>query len=142
MPRLLALRVVLAMAGLGPLLYGLAAMGDGRLLVAISGALSNASVTMTPELDYARKPLGLYVAMSGALLLYAIVDPVRHRAIITWGALLLLARGVQRGMVTGELHEVFAIPLGLNLLHATYLVGLAVTLLALRPRPAVRGAAP
>jgi len=41
---------------------------------------------MTSELDYARKPLGIYVAMVGALLLYTIVDPVRYRAVVTWGA--------------------------------------------------------
>jgi hypothetical protein len=130
----LALRLVLALAGLTPLLYGLAAMIDGHWLAAISRVLSSAAISMTPELEYARKPLGLYVAMSGALLLYAIADPVRHRTIITWGALLLLARGVQRGLLTRELHQIFAIPLALNLLHAAYLVGLALTLLALRAR--------
>jgi heme A synthase len=123
-------------AGLAPLFYGLAAMLDGRLLVEISGTLSRASFTMTPELNYVRKPLGIYVAMFGALLLYAATDPVRHRAVITWGALLLLGRGVQRLLITGELHEVFGIPMGLNVLHCAYLIALAVTLLVLRPRRA------
>ena len=122
-------------AGLAPLLYGLAAMADGALLVEISGTLSRASLTLTPELDYVRKPLGLYVAMFGALLLYAATDPWRHRAIVTWGALLLLARGLQRLLITRELHDVFGIPMGRNVLHAGYLVALAVTLLALRLRP-------
>jgi heme A synthase len=72
--------------------------------------------------------------MTGALLLYAVGDPARHRAIITWGALLLFARGLQRLLITGELHEVFAVPVGLNVLHSVYLLVVSATLLALRPR--------
>ena len=132
----LPIRCVLAVAGLAPLLWGLVAMVDGRLLVEMSGTLSRASFTLTPELDYVRKPLGIYVAMFGALLLYAMADPVRHRAIITWGALLLLGRGLQRLLITEELNRVFAVPMGLNVLHSAYLLALAVTLLALRPRRA------
>jgi hypothetical protein len=127
---------VLVVAGLAPLLYGVAAMVDGALLVEISGTLSRASMTLTPELDYVRKPLGLYVAMSGALLLYAATDPRRHRVIVTWGALLLLGRGLQRLLVTRELHDVFGIPMGLNVAHSVYLLALGLTLLALRPRGA------
>src|SRR5881409_2654514 len=48
---------------------------------------------MTSELDYARKPLGIYVAMVGALLLYTIVDPLRYRAVVTWGSAADRARG-------------------------------------------------
>ena len=64
-----------------PLLYGVAALLDARLLMDVTELLSRASYTMTPELNYARKPLGIYVAMVGALLLYTIVDPVRYRAV-------------------------------------------------------------
>ena len=138
--RLLALRLALLLAGVVPRLYGLAAMLDARLLKDITGLLSRASYTMTPELNYARKPLGIYVAMFGALLLYTIVDPVRHRAVITWGALLLIGRGLQRLVIAEELEALFAIPAGRNLAHVVYLCALGTTLLLLRPKPARRGA--
>jgi len=93
---------------------------------------------MTPEPDYARKPLGIYVAMVGALLLYTIVDPVRYRAVVTWGALLLIGRGVQRLLIAGELHDLFAIPFERNLVHVVYLCALGTTLLVLRPPPTSR----
>jgi hypothetical protein len=127
--------VVLFVAGVVPLLYGLAALADARLLMDVTGLLSGASYPMTPELNYARKPLGIYVAMFGALLLYTIVDPVRHRAVVTWGALLLIARGLQRLVIAGELEAVFAIPPARNLVHVVYLCAVGATLLALRPRP-------
>jgi hypothetical protein len=131
--RHLLLRVVLLVAGSVPLLYGLAAMLDGGVLVEISGTLSGASFTMTPELNYVRKPLGIYVAMFGALLVYTTVDPIRYRAVITWGALLLIARGLQRLVISTELNQLFGIPLGLNLVHVIYLCVLGTTLLVLRP---------
>ena len=118
-----------------PLLYGVAALLDARLLMDVTGLLSRASYTMTPELNYARKPLGIYVAMFGALLLYTIVDPVRYRAVVTWGALLLIGRGVQRLLIAGELHDVFAIPFERNLVHVVYLCALGTALLVLRPTP-------
>ena len=135
--RLLALRLVLLLAGVVPLLYGMAALLDARLLMEVTGLLSRASYTMTPELNYARKPLGIYVAMFGALLLYTIVDPVRYRAVITWGALLLIGRGVQRLLIAGELRELFAIPFERNLVHVVYLCTLGTTLLVLRPEPPI-----
>ena len=92
---------------------------------------------MTSEPDYARKPLGIYVAMVGALLLYTIVDPVRYRAVVTWGGL-LIGRGVQRLLIAGELHDLFAIPFGRNLVHVVYLCALGTTLLVLRPPPTSR----
>ena len=122
-------------AGAVPLLYGVAALLDARLLMDVTGLLSRASYTMTPELNYARKPLGIYVAMFGALLLYTIVDPVRYRAVVTWGALLLIGRGVQRLLIAGELHDVFAIPFERNLVHVVYLCALGTALLVLRPTP-------
>ena len=134
--RLLALRLVLLLAGVVPLLYGVAALLDARLLMDITGLLSRASYAMTPELNYARKPLGIYVAMFGALLLYTLVDPVRYRAVITWGALLLIARGLQRLVIGAELNELFAIPVARNLVHVVYLCALGTTLLLLRPPPA------
>ena len=141
-PRHVPVRVALVVAGLSPVLWGTAAMLDGRVLVEMSGVLSRASWTMTPEVDYLRKPLGIYVAMAGALLLYAAVDPVRHRAIVTWGALLLLGRGVQRVAMTSELHQVFAIPTAVNVLHGVYLLAVGATLLALRPRRVAPASAP
>ncbi len=138
--RLLALRLLLVLAGAVPLLYGLAALLDARLLMGVTGLLSSASYTLTPELNYARKPLGVYVGMFGALLLYAALDPARHRAVITWGALLLIARGLQRLVIAGELHELFAIPFARNLAHVTYLCALGTALLLLRPPPAARQA--
>ena len=135
-PPHLPIRAALVVAGVSPLVWGTAAMLDGQLVIALTGWLSRASYTMTPELDYMRKPLGIYVAMFGALLLYAASDPLRHRAIVTWGALLFIGRGIQRLAVTSQLHEVFAIPVGVNLVHGTYVVAIGLVLLALRPRGA------
>ncbi|HEV8584741.1 MAG TPA: hypothetical protein VGT02_07200 [Methylomirabilota bacterium] len=139
--RVLALRLALVLAGAVPLVYGLAALLDARMLMNLTGLLSGAQYTLTPALDYARKPLGIYVAMFGALLLYTIADPARYRAVITWGAVLLIARGIQRLLIAGELHELFAIPFARNLVHVVYLCALGTALLLLRP-PAAAPQAP
>jgi hypothetical protein len=117
-----------------PLVYGTAAVVSGAHIVAITALLSSGSVTLTPELDYLLKPLGLYVLMFGALMAYAIFDPLKNRAIITWGALVLFLRAMQRLFLTNTLHDLFGIPIGRNLVNVGYLALMAFILLVLRPK--------
>ena len=51
---------------------------------------------------------------------------------------LLIGRGVQRLLIAGELHDLFAIPFERNLVHVVYLCALGTTLLVLRPPPTSR----
>jgi hypothetical protein len=117
-----------------PLVYGTAAVVSGAHIVSITALLSSGSVTLTPELDYLLKPLGLYVFMFGALMAYAIFDPLKNRAIITWGALVLFLRAMQRLFLANTLHDLFGIPIGRNLVNVGYLALMALILLVLRPK--------
>jgi heme A synthase len=130
--RRLLVRVLLVWAG-GPAVYGLAGLVAADNLAAITAILSHGSVAVTPEMSYLVKPLSLYVMMFGGLLLLAATDPQRHRAIILWGALVFLLRGLQRGLVSDELNQLFHIPVWLNLLHVAYLFLLAACLWLLCP---------
>ena len=104
-------------------------------MVKITGLLSQGTVVLTPELQYLLKPLALYIMMFGALLIYAALDPEKYRAIVIWGALVFLLRGLQRFLVTEELNRLFEIPQTLNLIHVGYLFLLAVSLRLLCPKP-------
>lgn len=127
------LRGLLLVAALPAVVWGAAAMVSAELVAGLTSALSLASVRPTPEINYLLKPLGLYLVMFGFALLYAATDPVRNRAIVTWGAWILLLCGAQRLWLTWELHRLFAIPVALNLIHVAYLVAMGSALLLLRP---------
>lgn len=135
-PPYLLLRLVLLLVCVPPLTYGIAAVISGALVVKITAILSQGAVTLTPELDYLLKPLGLYLLAFGVLMAYAIVDPAKNRPIITWGAIVLFLRAIQRLVLTRELHDLFDIPVGLNLAHVGYLALMGSILLLLRPRKA------
>jgi hypothetical protein len=128
------LRVVLALASIPPLLFGLGATISGKYAARYAAVLSRASVTLTPQLNYLLKPLGLYVMMFGVLMGYAMVYPSESSPIIAWGAAVLFLRAIQRLVITRELQKLFNIPLRLNLLHCAYLFLLALTLILLRPK--------
>jgi hypothetical protein len=128
------LRVVLAVASIPPLLFGLGATISGKYAARYAAVLSRASVRLTPELNYLLKPLGLYVMMFGVLMGYAMIFPAESSSIITWGAAVLFLRAIQRIVISRELQKLFNIPVGLNLLHCAYLFLLALTLVLLRPK--------
>ncbi len=129
------LRVVLAIAAVPPIVYGLVAITRGTLIAEVSSVLSRASVTVTAETDYLLKVLGLYILAFGLLLACAIRNPVKYRIIVTWGGLVFLGRALQRLLLTQELRALFDVPYGVNLAHVTYLAVLGLTLLWLRPSP-------
>ena len=133
------LRVVLLIASVIPIVYGMVAIIRGTLIGDVAAVLSRASVTVTAEMDYLLNVLGLYILAFGLLLAYAIRDPLKYRIIITWGGLVFLARAVQRLLLTQELHAMFDVPYGVNLAHVAYLTLLGLTLLLLRPSPDVHG---
>jgi hypothetical protein len=109
-------------------------MLSGNTWETVEYTLFHTKVERTPELDFALKPLGVYVLMFGVLLVYAAREPEKNPAIINWAALVFLARAVQRLLFTEELERLFQVPRYLNFLHVIYLVILAATLWWFRPR--------
>jgi hypothetical protein len=128
------LRLVLVVASLPPMIIGLAGIISGEYAARVGAILSRAAIAVTPEINYFVKPLGLYVFMFGCLMAWAIIDPVKYRAVIAWGAILFFLRGIQRLSLTPELHRLFGVPVALNILHGSYLISLALTLWLLRPK--------
>jgi len=141
-PRYFLLRLVIIWASAFPIFYGTAGLLSATNLVRISEVLSQGSTDLTPEMQYLIKPLSLYVLLFGALLIYAAVDPERYRAIIIWAAILFFLRGLQRLLITDELHQLFGIPADRNLMHVGYLFLLAAALWRLRPKAATPAAQP
>lgn len=133
MPYLL-LRGVLVLVALPPLVEGIAGVTDGAWVAEWYSFSSRATVTLTPEMNYLLKVLGIYLMLFGALMAYASTDPKRHRPLITLGVMVLLLRAFQRLSLTRELQELFNVPVGLNVLHVMYLLSLALTILWLRPK--------
>lgn len=134
LPPFFFLRLALAVACLPPMIIGMAGAISGEYAAKVGEILSRASIPVTPEINYFAKPLGLYVFMFGCLLAYTIIDPVKYRAVITWGAILFFLRGIQRLSLTPELHRLFGVPVALNILHGSYLIALALALWLLRPK--------
>lgn len=131
----IAIRVVIIIAAAFPLFYGVSAMVKPKVIERVTWTLSRGTVDTrkNEEAVYLLKPLGLYILMFGALLLFSATDPVQHRVIIIWGAALLALRGVQRIFITRQLHALFGIPPARNVVNAAYLLALATTLVALCP---------
>ncbi len=134
-PRYLVLRIVLIWSGGFPFFYGLSGMIASENIATITGIISRGVVVLTPETGYLLKPLALYIMMFGAMLMFAAVDPERYRPVITWGAMLFFLRGLQRGLVTDDLTQLFHIPKLLNYAHVGYLCLLGASLWLLRPKP-------
>lgn len=136
------LRIALTVAAIPPIGFGVAAMIDARHVQSIIRLFSGALATPTPELNYLLKPLGIYLIAFGLMLLVAMMDPVRHRTLITLGSLVLLARGLQRLSLGSELNRLFHISAEVNFSHGAYLLLMAGILLVLRPPPPNAGVTP
>jgi len=128
------LRGVLVLVALPPIVEGIAGATNGTWVAKWYSFSSRATVTLTPEMNYLLKVLGIYLMLFGALMAYASTDPKQHRSLITLGAIVLLLQAFQRLSLTGELHELFNVPIWLNLFHGMYLLLLALALLWLRPK--------
>ena len=127
-------RLLLLWSGSFPIFYGASAMLSRNTWETVEYTLFQTKVERTPELDFALKPLGVYVLMFGVLLVYAAREPEKNSVIINWAALVFLARAVQRLFFMEELERLFQVPRYLNFLHVIYLVILAAALWWFRPR--------
>ena len=125
---------MLILVAFPPIVEGIAGVTNGTWVASWYSFSSGATVALTPEMNYLLRVLGIYLMTFGALMVYASTDPKRHRPLITLGAIVLLLRGCQRLSLTQESHELFNVPIWLNLLHGMYLVLLALALFWLRPK--------
>jgi hypothetical protein len=132
--RLLAARIVLVVAALSPLLYGLAAMYDPEVVAEVARTLSGGEGVLSGDLHYMFRPLGLYVFTFGTVTLLTATDPRRYRPLMSIVAALFVARGVQRYAIGPELNRLYAIPAGPNTWHSLYLVVIGAVIWGLRPR--------
>ena len=126
------LRGLLVLAGVPAVLEGLAGVVNTAWIARWYSLSAGASLSVTPEISYLVHVLGVYLIAFGGLQLYASADPASRRPHIVFGALVMLARGIQRLALTPELHRLFQVPAWLNVAHATYLVCLALALLWLQ----------
>ena len=117
----LILRLVLALCCTQAMAYGLVALFAPERMGQVSSMLSQAVGTVSPELAYLFKPLGLYICMFALALGFAAYDPTKYRPFCWWGGSLLIARGVQRWVLTDELFALFQIPPARNYAHVLYL---------------------
>ena len=128
-----AVGALLLVAGVPALLEGVAGVVNPRWIVRWYTLSSGASVALTPEMSYLVNVLGIYLIAFGAMLMYASRDPQRCRFQIGFGASVMLARGIQRLVLTDDLNAMFHVPAWLNVLNAGYVIVLASALLWLRP---------
>lgn len=126
-----ALRILIVLAALTPIAYGLSAWLAPRGVIAFTKVLSAVDVEPDPAFRYLMKPLGLYMLMFGLLFAWSAFDPLGNPVVVLWGAATLFLRGVQRASLSTELNVVFGIGVRRNLVNASYLVSIGVLLAGL-----------
>jgi hypothetical protein len=82
-----------------------------------------------PQFAYMLKAMGMYALFTGGLVVVALTDPKRHRALIVAVAVLLFMRATTRLLFFDVLDQAFALTWGQNLVNVTLLVGKGALLL-------------
>lgn len=84
---------------------------------------------LSPQFVYMLKALGMYALFTGALLLLALRDPQRYRAVVIACAALLGMRALSRLVFFDALHDAFEVPWTRNLFNIGILTTQACLLL-------------
>ena len=129
----LPVKIVLGIVAVSHIVTGLIgilpSMPLSYVLVLYGGALQ-----FSPQIAYLLQIFGAYMLTIGVASIYAMWDPVKNRSIIHVLAFLLLFRGVQRILSSGEVHTVFGLIPGYYWLQTILFLGVALALLWFRPR--------
>ena len=96
--------------------------------------LGGLTVNVSPELAYLVKPFGMYLIAFGIAMGVAAWNPVKNRAIITIGVVLIALRVIQRIVCAGEVQELFNVSAGRNMVSIVIVALFGVALAVLRIR--------
>lgn len=137
MTRILALRILLAVVVVGHLVLGGLALYSPPedLANAVVELAYGASVTLTPQLRHVIRMLGAFMIAVGVLAGFALIDPVRNRAIIDGLVVLLLIRVGQRILLADEIEGAFGVSVSRLWGQSAFFLVLAIALFVLRPKP-------
>jgi hypothetical protein len=132
----LPFRIVLGLVALAHIFIGGLACMPGMPLVRLAAVFYSATITLTPQLVHVMQMFGAYMLTVGALAVFAMVEPVRNRAIANGVIILLVLRILQRAVFAKYAWTVFKIPAGAYWMQTVLFTVTALALLLLRPKKA------
>lgn len=129
------LKVVLAVVCLSHLALGILGFisSQGLVTEAIASAYG-AALTMTPQLQHVLRILGAFMIAIGVMSAFALLNPVKNRAIINGIIVLLVLRVAQRLVFAQEIHDAFSISSARLWGQSAFFLTLAMALFFLAPR--------
>lgn len=130
------LRIVLGCVCLSHLIIGIAGCFPFFSIDRLAAIFYRASLTKNPQMEHIIQMFGVYMLTIGILGVFALLDPVKNKAIIYSISFLLFARVLQRILFAGQVNAIFGIPTGWYWIQTIFFFAIAMALVLLRPKEA------
>ncbi|MBN2120780.1 MAG: hypothetical protein JW734_06985 [Candidatus Omnitrophica bacterium] len=128
------LKVVLGGVALAHLIIGIVGCLPFIPVERLAAVFYRASVTISPQIEHIVQMFGAYMLTIGVLSIFALIDPVRNKAIITAISFLLFVRVLQRVLFVEQANIIFDIPVGWYWMQTVSFFAVAIALVLLRPK--------
>lgn len=127
-------KLVLAGVTLAHLIIGGVAYIPGFPVNSIAEIFYKASIELSAQTVHVIHMFGAYMLTIGILGFFALLDPVKNKAIVNGVIIVLLLRVLQRVMLANQAQEIFHIPLGWYWGQTIFFLIIALFLLFLSPK--------
>lgn len=127
-------KLVLASVALAHMIIGLVVCIPGMSVENLAKTFYKASVSFSPQLQHVAQMFGAYMLAVGILAIFALLNPVRNKAITNGIIILLSLRVLQRLFFAKQAWEVFQIPSGWYWFQTIFFASIAIALLLLKPK--------
>ena len=141
MSRQAALRALLWLIALYHILFGAAAFLSASMAERLASSVFGIRLVMEPAMAYVVKVLGTYAITFGVMAAVAARDPVRHRPLLHVIVLLYALRVVTKLVFKAQYAAGLQVADGRIWTEAALLLGFALGVFLLRPRPSAGSAA-
>ncbi|NOX97450.1 MAG: hypothetical protein GXO98_05240 [Nitrospirae bacterium] len=127
-------RLVLALVALAHIIIGIVAYIPGVSVENLAKTFYKASVISNPQLEHVTQMFGAYMLVMGILAIFALLNPVKNRAITNGIIILLVLRVLQRLFLAKQTLEIFRIPSGWYWSQTIFFFAIAIALFLLMPK--------
>lgn len=127
-------RLVLASVALAHMIIGIVACIPGVSVENLAKMFYKASVSFNPQLQHIAQMFGAYMLAVGILTIFALLNPVKNKAITNGIIILLVFRVLQRLVFAKQAWEIFQIPSGWYWAQTIFFFAIATALFLLRPK--------
>lgn len=130
----LIFKLVLASVALAHMIIGIVACIPGMSAENLAKTFYKASVSFTPQLQHVAQMFGAYMFVVGILGIFALLNPVKNKAITNGIIILLVLRVLQRLLFAKQAWEIFQIPSGWYWFQTISFFAIATALFLLKPK--------